>query len=162
MNKKNALMGVYKRGKYMNPPTFQEMSREQVERIADAQQKLALQLTRENNDLKEVNEKLRERYDLLLNNSFPTSYVKHLLKIASCLLSAVICGFLIIANGSPLSVMQAAIFFIGSFLGAFLLPVILTFLCEITDAKFLNEKVSPFAPYLIIPLIYLYIILNFN
>lgn len=146
----------------MNPPTLQEMSREHVERIADAQQKLALQLTRENNNLKDENEKLRERYDLLLDNSFPTSYVKHLLKISSCLLSAVICGFLIVANGSPLSVMQAAIFFIGSFLGAFLLPVILTFLCEITDAKFLNEKVSSFAPYLIIPLIYLYIVLNFN
>lgn len=146
----------------MNYPTLQEMSREQVERIADAQQKLSLQLARENNRLKEENEKLRERYDSLLDNSFPTAYVKHLLKISSCLLSAILCGFLTIASGSAPSILQAVIFFIGSFLGAFISPMILTFLCEITDAKFLNEKVSPFAPYLIIPLIYLYIVLNFN
>lgn len=146
----------------MSFPTEQEKTREELVKLWSFWQDQAVKEQIKNDRLNEENKKLRERYDLLLDNSFPTSYVKHLLKISSCLLSAVICGFLIIANGSPLSVMQAVIFFVGSFLGAFIFPLILTFLCEITDRKMLNEKVSPFAPYLIIPLIYLYIVLNFN
>lgn len=146
----------------MSFPTEQEKTREELVKLWGFWQDQAVKEQIKNNRLNEENKKLRERYDLLLNNSFPTAYVKHLLKVSSCLLSATICGFLIVASGSSLSVMQAAIFFIGSFLGAFIFPMILTFLCEITDAKFLNEKISPFAPYLIIPLIYLFIVLNFN
>lgn len=146
----------------MSYQTLQEMSREQVEEIASAQQKLALQLASENDQLRKSNEKLRKSYYRLLDNTFPVSYVKHLLKVASCFLTSTFFGIFLIVGENPGSLYSALVFFIGSFLTSFIIPAILTFLCEMTGERALNEKIAPYAPYLIIPLVYLFIVMNFR
>ena len=144
----------------MSYQTLQEMSREQVEEIASAQQKLALQLAEENDRLRKLNKELNKSYYALRDKTVPKNQLKHLKKVASCLLASAFFGVMIVPD--PGTLYSAAVFFIGSFLLALALPCVLEFFCEITDEKFINEKAAPFAPYLIIPLVYLFIVMNFR
>lgn len=132
-----------------------------IELYYDLQKRYLNQQIKSEN-LEKLNNDLSNKYKSLLENSFPTIYVKHLLKVSSCVIASGICGIITIANQDVLSLYSAIVYFVLSFIGSFIFPFILTFICEITDYKFLNEKVSPFAPYLIIPLVYLYIIFNFR
>ena len=106
-------------------PTLQEMSREQVERIASAQQELALKLAEENDRLRELNKELNKSYYALRDKTVPKRQLKHLAKVASCLLASTFFGLMIVPD--PGTLYSAAVFFIGSFLLAFALPCVLEF-----------------------------------
>lgn len=146
----------------MSVPSPQEKTREELIELWSFWQNETIKEQIKNRRLEEENNKLWEKYKLLRDNSYSIPYVKRLLNISSCLIAAGLCGFGVISNGSALSIVWAITFFVCSFLLSILFKMVLLFLCEITDRKFLNEKVEPYAPYLIIPFVYLFIVINFS
>ena len=146
----------------MSVPSHQDKTREELIELWSFWQNETIKEQNKSRRLEEENNKLLEKYKLLRDNSMPYSMAKHMLKICSCLLSSSVFGCILIASKSPRSLIETSIYFIGSIISCLIAPFVLTFLCEITDSNFLNERLSKIAPYLIIPIIYLIIILNFG